>query len=156
MWGLGAGIAFAALLLVYPRQTVFACLGVLVLSGVGIGGYFGLEAYRNWQKDRVAFTVLFGFTPCTNTSKPILVIVDNPTSRSIDKVFFRIVARIPGRSDYTLQTERMSDDKVIPPAGTSRICVATPNLTTGQFEAGLYEHLDALEWSAEATSANFQ
>ncbi|HBZ45310.1 MAG TPA: hypothetical protein DEO85_14935 [Maritimibacter sp.] len=156
MWGLGIGIAFAALLLVYPRQTVFACLGVLVLSGIGIGGYLGLEGYRSWQKDRVAFTVLFDYTPCADTAKPILVIVDNPTNQTIEKVFFRVVARVPGRSNDILQTDQISDDKVIPPAGTSRLCVAIPNLTESQFNADLYKRLSKLEWSADRTNARFQ
>lgn len=156
MWGLGAGIAFAALLLVYPRQTVFFCLGILILSAVGIGGYLGLERYRIWQQDRVVFTVLFGYTPCADTAKPILVIVDNPTNRSIERVHLRVVARVPGRSNSILQTESISDDKIIPPAGTSRLCVATPNLTGNQFGAGLYEHLSDMEWVADRTSVTFQ
>lgn len=159
---LSAAIVFVALLFVIPRVTILiAASTVLILLAVG-AYVLASDAMEDSQKKRVKVSAYFNSTPCYGTESPLLVIVDNNSSRTVNLIRAKISARRPGRSGI-VQSIEVRDDTIIRPKQSSRTCVSLPGIFTTPdgaqrsiaLVAGIILTYEEMVWSAESVWPTF-
>ncbi len=125
-------IALAALISLFaffPKK-MFGGLGVLVLIGSAVGGYF---YYQEWSdkkvKEAVKVTIEYSPAYCEELT-PLKVTVDNTSDKTITMVEWDIAVHQSGFSTDLAEPgyQIYSQDKILRPEENRVICVGLPVL----------------------------
>jgi hypothetical protein len=156
-WVIGIGI-FLFLLFAFPR----AMVGLIVLCGVGIGGFLLWDKIKTDERARlraaVTVTVTHNIERCS-PEYPLFIRIQNGSEDTVEKVSFGIEGNRAGYSDplYDSGYQGYSSDKIIASGEGWANCWTLPRTAYGTSEQRLALYLpETLVWTVKNSSPTFR
>jgi hypothetical protein len=133
--------AFRAISWLILKWLLIASAALIVLVAAGVGIYFANEWYT-YGRHAAQVQPWIRIDPelCKTGGYPLFIGFTNKSDKTVDRVWFGIVAKVPGHSTNVSDYKTLSSDKIIKPDEGFGTCYSLPKLSTDELPS-------TLEWS---------
>jgi hypothetical protein len=109
------------------KWVIFASIAVACAAAAGIGLIRGYSWYTHDRHvDKVEVTASIDKKECESEDYPILVLVGNGSTNTVERVEFTLSAREKGRSTNLAKHHVYVEDAILPPSHGRSSCVRAP------------------------------
>jgi hypothetical protein len=141
--------AFRAISWIIFKWLLIALAGLVALLAIGIGIYFG-HAWYTYDRHAalVEPVVRIDGELCKTGAYPLFIAFNNKSSKTIDRVSFHIIAKVPGYSSNISDYRTISSDRIIKPSQGLGTCYSLPKLSEDALPS-------TLNWSLGSVTYTF-